>query len=393
MNDFTHGRDQDSADTATQANRTYYQSAYDQIHASGPYKERLIHMYTEKNVTLKTRATRTRRFYRKAAAAAAALAITLPTGVYAARHYPGIADFFSQYWQPLSDDATRLIETDIVQSPSEADSETRTPSSDTPARTLPVSFTVREALCDSGSVNIIVEAKATESGKYLLVPDTCLTAEDSVESIGIHEDLSFEQYARNNHLELLFVNTGFHPDSPFSPASCMISAESRQHDVLDIFISADREKTDTDLDVLLTHSIRTSGNNTDILKSSTSFTLKDQSTSHTTVYLPQEDGRIPGTDAVIHKVLIEQTELSAYVTVCYRPPHISGEDSDLHFDLADSSGNKWPCLRNGSTIQLEDGSCCLHLSYNQSQIPESFLLQVFSYSDHHMYGQIRMVRD
>lgn len=186
------------------ANRDYYQQMYDKIHISQDLEERLMDMYKMNNNVWKQKKS-TRRTAWKVVAAVAALSIVVPTGAYAASHYFGIADFFSLSGRKLNQDANKLIEKEITQIP---EKET--------ASELPVTFTVQEALCDSGTVNIVVEAKANERGKYLLVPQDALES-DSVENLGIDSTETIAEYAKEKKLEILYVDSGFKVGSPYFP--------------------------------------------------------------------------------------------------------------------------------------------------------------------------------
>lgn len=52
-----------------------------------------------------------------------------------------------------------------------------------------ITYTVKEALCDKNSVQIVVEATAKERGKYLLVGQDTIE-EDKVNNLGINSDLT-----------------------------------------------------------------------------------------------------------------------------------------------------------------------------------------------------------
>lgn len=375
----------------TTENRTYYQSVYGQIHASEELKERLINM----NKMSKSRTSKaTRRITWKAAAAAAALAIVLPTGAYAADHYWGITDFFRQSGHTLTDEAGRLVETDIAQTPQKTGAETEPlDGTDQSASELPVTFTVQEALCDSGTVNIVIEAKAAESGRYLLVPDHCISEEDSVEDIGIHEDTSIGAYAKAKGLEILYVNSGFAPYSPFFPASCEYSSKSVQDDILNLFISADREKSDIDLNAVLSHSIRpAAGSDQETLKAFSTCELKDMSTSRMYAYLPKESGTVPTTQAVVQKVTMEQTEVNTYVDIYYQNPQGMEEDNGLYFAVVDDSGNEWPFKSGRGIVQQKDGSYCLRLCYDKTELPKNCVLKAYDYIEKNIYGQIVLMQ-
>lgn len=74
--------------------------------------------------------------------------------VFAAEKYMGISSFFSTIGAKMPEEAQALIEKEPVQQ-EDGDSI--------------ITYTVKEALCDKNSVQIVVEATAKERGKYLLV--------------------------------------------------------------------------------------------------------------------------------------------------------------------------------------------------------------------------------
>ena len=230
-------------------NRDYYKRMYDKIHASEELQERLINM-KKNNVTQYQFGQETKQEQKKAvrpawkvAAAAVALSVIIPTGVYAASHYFGISDFFLQSGHKLTADADKLIEKDIPQTTEKDTSEK-----------MPVTFTVQEALCDSGSVSIVIEAKAKESGKYLLVPGDALET-DPLENIGVTGQGTIGEYAEKKNLEILHVSTGFQADSPFCPDGCSYITKALNDDTMSICVTADRTK-EADLNAVMIYAVR-----------------------------------------------------------------------------------------------------------------------------------------
>lgn len=319
----------------------------------------------------------------KAAAAAAALCAAVPLSAYAAGRYFGISAFFSQLRLELTDDANQLIETDIAQTTREESGEA-----------FPVSFTVQEALCDSGSVNIVIEAQAAEKDKYLLVTNDC-TPEDNVADIGIQGEGSLGDYAKSKGLEILYVSSGFQTGSPFFPASCSRVSKSVQDGTLDIFLSADRAQDDTDLDVIMTHTIRPASaeDENDVLKTSTSFALNDASSSLTAAYHAQGSLDVPGTEVTVTNVSMEKTELRTYVKIYYTDTR-ENMDNGLYFRIKDSSDSKeWPFVGGGGIERLDDnGGRCLSLTYEAREFPEKCVLEAYDCMEKQIYGQMELVQ-
>lgn len=373
------------ANTSRNANQIYYQQMYDKIHASKALQERLIDMYkmnADNNTWMQHKTTSkkgVRRNTWKVAAAVAALSIVIPTGVYAANHYFGIADFFSQTGQELSEDANKLIETDIVQIP---DKET--------AAKIPVTFTVQEALCDSGTVNIVVQAKANESGKYLLVPQDALET-DSMENLGLDSTQTISEYAKEKNLEILYVNSGFKVGSPFFPGVCSGYTKSIQDDILAIGITAEREADDTELDVLFENAVWKSGSE-DIIKTTSSFQLQDSSSSKVVSYKANGSMEVPGTSAIVTNVEMEKTEVHTYVTVYYTNKQADWDDG-MTFRIKDSRNeNTWQLSTGSGVEDLGNGNYRQRMTYDAIDFPDQCILEAFDCWEKNIYGQFEISR-
>ncbi len=386
----------------TDKNRNYYQSMYNQIHASDEFKERLIHMKSNTEhsyiqlpngtgisdpFTDRSMQHKKRRFTWKTAAAAILLAIALPTGALAASHYFGLAGFFSESGHTLSEDADRLIETKIEQSVPSGTSQD-----------LPVTFSVKEALCDSGEINIVIEAKAAETGKYFLVPDWATDPDtDPVSDIlETQEDKTIAEYAREKGLELMFVNSGFHPDSSFKSSSSAYTCKSIKDDMLAMYISADRTNADTALDVVMTYTMQSESDRKagmDVIKSTASFTLQDQSTLETTVYQAEGSGSVPEINAVVTNVTMSQTEIHTYVDIYYENPAAQLETDGLGFCIKDSStGQEWNFSSGSGIEQTGDNTFHTRLVYDRSDLPQQCILEIKNIYEENIRGQITLIQ-
>ena len=99
--------------------------------------------------------------------------------VFAAEKYIGISGFFQEAGNKMPEEAEGLIEKDPVQQ-EEGDSI--------------LTYTVKEALCDKNSVQVVVEVTAKERGKYLLAGQDAMN-EDPVRNLGIESDKTIGEYA------------------------------------------------------------------------------------------------------------------------------------------------------------------------------------------------------
>lgn len=357
-------------------NKEYYKRVYDKVHASEELKERLMDMRGE-NKMIKTEGKKRSRVVWKAAAAAVALAVTVPTGVYAATHYFDMNEFFSKTGHTLSEDASKLIETEIPQTQKKDITEE-----------MPVEFTAQEALCDSGSVSLIIEAKAKTSGKYLLAYQDCLET-DPVSNLGIKGKGTIGEYAKERGLEILYLGTNFAQDSPFSPGVCSIDYKLAADDVMEIGITGERTADQKDLNVIMLNTVQASAGSDEILKSTNAFELQDKSSSETVLYTAKEDMKIKGTSAVVTKIAVEATEVNNYVKVYFTNP-AETDDDGLTFRFKDNRDAEEWNGGGGYVEELGDGKYCQHLTYDARKLPKKCIIEAFNCWEKNIYGQFEI---
>ena len=358
------------------ANKDYYKRVYGKVNASDELKERLMDMKNMEN-----RNRKNKRMAWKAAVAAAAVVVALPTGIFAATKYWGIGDFMSEYGKTLSPEANELIETDIEQV-----------KKDEEAEQMPVGFTVRESLCDRGSVSIIVEARAKERGKYLLVgPDSEETY--PVSDLGIKKDKrTIGQYAKDKGLEIINVNSGFDHQGGFFPDSESIEYKQVEDDVLNLCIRAKREKDQKDLHVILKNTIQTPeirATGGDSIVSTNSFDLTDKSSSDLMEYKAKKAMKIKGTSAKVTKITVEKTEVGNYINVYYTNPDADKEDG-LTFRMKNSKDSEEWNFKEGFTEKLEDGTYRCRMDYESGELPKTCVLEAFDCMEKNVFGQFKV---
>lgn len=361
------------------ANKDYYKRVYGKVNASDELKEKLMDMKKMEN-----RNRKNKRMTWKAAVAAAVVVVALPTGVFAAAKYWGIGDFMSEYGETLSPDADELIETDIPQV-----------KKDEEAEQMPVEFTVRESLCDRASVSFVVEVRAKERGKYLLV-DSHSEETDPVLDLGIKKDKrTIGQYAEDKGLEILIVESEFGYESGFSPGSYSVGVKMIEDDVLNLCIRSEREKDQKDLHVTLMNSVWTSeirATGGDPIVSMNSFELTDKSSSEQMEYKAKKAMKIKGTSAEVTKITVEKTEVGNYINIYYanQDADEDWDGFDLEFRMKNSKDLKEWKLRGGSSEKLEDGTYRWRLDYESGELPKTCVLEVFDCMDKNVSGQFKV---
>lgn len=302
--------------------------------------------------------------YRRAwrvVAAVAALAVAIPSVVYAATHYWGVGDFFVMTGNTLTKEADNLIERNIdVRTQDKKD-----------VREMPVDFEVKEALCDSGSVSIVLQATAKEKGKYFLVGAGMMESEP-VANVGIDEDKTIGEYAASKGLDLLYINHGFADYGLFSSSSYTSDCVSVNDDTLELYLNVRRENDSKDIEVAVKCSVIGGGNS---VSSILNFKLQDKSSSEKVLYAAEGKMAVKGTKAVVTKVTMEKTEVHTYVKVYYSYPN-RGEDDGLGFRILDEKGKEWE-LFDGKGKYLGDGKYCCDLVYDQMELPEKCILEAY----------------
>lgn len=320
----------------------------------------------------------------KAAALVIGSVTLLGTGVYAAEKYFGILDFLGGNENvEMPAEAEDLI----VPVPEEEQKVEKIPEG------MPLDYTVKEAMCDSDSIYVVLEAKAKETGKFFLVPEDAM-AEDPVSGWGIDSDMSAEEYAASKNLEIKHVNAGIVNTEELGIASSAIYFQSVGDDVMDIMIESGKTEKEKTLDVLCTGIFwdETMVSMEDILRTEIRFTLTDISNSTQTAYAPAGAAKIPGTDAMIERAEVTQTELGTYLEIFYRDD--SGDWSAIPcFRLAGDKAGTDHRIRMGSGMEpLQDGTYLWKLSLERTEFGDSIELEAYDEETKEVYGTLELVR-
>ena len=320
----------------------------------------------------------------KAAALVIGSVTLLGTGVYAAEKYFGILDFLGG-----NENVEMPVEAEdlIVPVPEEEQKVEKIPDG------MPLDYTIKEAMCDSDSIYVVLEAKAKETGKFFLVPEDAM-AEDPVSGWGIDSDMSAEEYAASKNLEIKHVNAGIVNTEELGIASSAIYFQSVGDDVMDIMIESGKTEKEKTLDVLCTGIFwdETMVSMEDILRTEIRFTLTDISNSIQTAYAPAGAAKIPGTDAMIERAEVTQTELGTYLEIFYRD---DSEDWSAIpcFRLAGDKAGADHRIRMGSGMEpLQDGTYLWKLSLEKTEFGDSIELEAYDEETKEVYGTLELVR-
>ena len=272
-------------------NKERYRKMFDTLSASGMEKLEVEPVKRQKNT----------RWNRIPRAAAVALAVLVSVGgvAYAAARYYGILDFAGTTGFEMQEEANSLIEKDL---PQEADTgKTVKITEDTQNKKSPVieeensnelfTCSVKEALRDSETITIVYEVSAKEKGKYLFVPEDAMPEDGIPKAHGSRwdyaGDVSISEYAEENSLAVIHIGGGLNW-TELDIAEQTLEFLSPADDVMDVYVIATLEDSNSDQDVSCTVTARSDEDNT-IVKESITFTLEDRAGTEVTAYSPASE--------------------------------------------------------------------------------------------------------
>lgn len=326
--------------------------------------------------------------------------------VFAAEKYMGISSFFQEVGNKIPEEAEALIEKEPVQQ-EDGDSI--------------LTYTVKEALCDKNSVQVVVEVTAKERGKYLLVGQDAMD-EDSVKNLGIESDKTISEYAAEKGLTIVKVGVGFDFASDLGIDTAVVDYRSQEDDVLDFYSSAVKTNQSENLTVSCVGSAMLPGAKSvdDVMRTNITFQLEDKSQGRSVTYVPvaavdtsenaaesnsgesddsgkfvssfndTEKGIIAADGKIkILYVDIEETEMGDYATIHY----ILLEESDsLSLDVTDSDGNVWQISElGGYAPEAEVGQEAIwKINYQKTDLPGEIGIRVYDHETDTAYEPVIM---
>ena len=174
------------------------------------------------NGTDRMRKIGTRKNWKRSLILTFAAVMAFGATVFAAEKYIGIFGFFQEVGNKLPEEAKGMIEKDPVQQ-EEGDSI--------------LTYTVKEALCDKNSVQMVVEVTAKERGKYLLAGQDTMN-EDPVRNLGIESDKTIGEYAAEKGLIIVKTGVSFDFNSDLGIETVVGNYRNLEDDVVDFYSSA-----------------------------------------------------------------------------------------------------------------------------------------------------------
>lgn len=322
--------------------------------------------------------TRKRRNWKRSLLFSFAAVMAFGATVFAAEKYIGISDFFKQVGAEMPKEAENLVETQPVQQ-EDGDSI--------------VTYTVKEALCDKNSVQVVMEVTAKERGKYLLVgQDLC--DEDPVRNLGIESDKTVGEYAQEKGLTPVRIGASFDFDSDLGIDGAAGDYRSVEDDVLDVYTSAAKTNQSANLTVscIGTAVLPDAKSVDDVMRTNITFQMEDKSQGRSVTYVPEDgsegilaaDGKIK-----ILSVDIEESEIGEYVTVHYIP--LEGAEN-MSIDVTDTDGTLWKLSTLGgyAPAPTSGQESTWNLAYQKTTLPDKIGLRLYNTETDNKYEPVIM---
>lgn len=312
-------------------------------------------------------ARRSRRRNRtRAAAAAIAAILVVGATAYASGKYFGILDFFSDQGTQLSTEADNLVEKDVVIATDQTEEDE-------------VMFSIREAVCDSNQIYVVVEAKAVDSERYMILAEDVMLDESVkyLNNAGNSEE-TVREYAASRNKEILYAGARIDSD-------ICTSYFKLEEDGTGIFViygeNMDKKKV-LDLTCQCSYYEASKEQITveDVTHRSIDFVLHDVSNGKTNVYYPLEKEIMGGSNMVVEKVELTKTELGLYAKLQYSVAEgmeMQGIGRGVSFSITDINGKELPrgVGVNSVVDEISEGVYEVTFCYGLVDLPEQLMIQ------------------
>ncbi|MBD5088885.1 MAG: hypothetical protein HDT30_08785 [Clostridiales bacterium] len=311
----------------------------------------------------------------KAASIVAAAFLVVGTTAFASTKLFGLDDYFASWGTEIPKEAKTLAQNNVPQEEKKGEK---------------VDFRVREYLCDSNQMYFVIEAKAIEADKYLLIPQDC-SPKDSVENLNIEgvTEGTIGEYAKKQGKELLVVcadvNTGA------GSASIDFHLEK---DGTGVFIytteNVQKKKRATLTCDTVVHPY---GINDDsqMLRDSFTFEVENKSNENIYAYKVTDAAGADAAGIQIKDIQILETELSQRVEIIYKN---NKKHEGLVLQVLGKNGEELSsgAAEGGYTEMLEDGTEQQIRNYEKTNLSKTLKIRIKDVFTGEVFGTITVER-
>lgn len=324
-------------------------------------------------------------FNKKVVLVAAVLTLVLGTTAFASVKRLGLNDFFTKYGKSLPEQSTPLVENEVKQEASKQEL---------------VSFRVREAVCDSQSIYVVLEAKPIDAEKYLLLALDVMY-NDPVANMGITSEYkeTLVDYAKRTNRQMLSV----HPSLSDNGTYIMHSADcTTEEDGTVVFIlKGDNISNKENLTLTCgttVYPIDWDGKSGEVTKDSFEFQLTNRSTELVHVYQMDQPTIVKNTGVIVDKIELRETELGIYAELTYHLASDATEEmikqakDSLCFEFLDEEGNVWKhgLSGTGGFEETSDGVFVQKSDFSLKELPTSITVRAYDIYTKERFGEVTL---
>lgn len=313
----------------------------------------------------------------KAASAAAIAVLAVGTTAFASTKVFGLDDYFASWNTEIPEEAKSLVADDVSQENKKEEI---------------VDFKVREYLCDSNQMYFVIEAKAVEADKYLLITQDILP-DDPVEDLQIEgvTNGTVADYAKEQGKELLVV--GASVDTGAGGASINFHLEEDGTGVF-IYTTANEQKKKKATLICNTcvYPLGIKDDN-EIMRDSFKFDVEDKSNEKTYAYKVVDSSGADAAGIAINDIQVSETELGQHFEISYKE---KDQHEDLILQVLGEDGKELSSkgvAEIGYLETLEDGTKKQVRNYEKTNLSKTLKMRVIDEITKEEFGTIIVERN
>jgi len=280
---------------------------------------------------------------------AACLVFALALTAYAA-NWLGIREMFGSVGHELPQEAEPYIQTHTETAAAE----------DWNAR-------VTETLCDSSRALVTVTVSGGD--KYILAP-TYVNADDSVNEIGRQDDLTLEEYAKEQGKELLFVGASLLRNEHLGFFTQSEAFENGSDGEIHILVDAKRSGGEEAGDaVCYVTGVTQSG---EVLRLDVPFSFAQTPTEESGTYVPIDPNAVPG--ITVMDATVEKTPMGWTVRFTSRIT-----DQEIFENIKFMAVKEFSYMEGGGFVLEDDGTWSTTFTMAQGDVSDSLTVHFFDW--------------
>lgn len=351
-----------------------FYKTFEKLHASPDILTEVLNMTADsKVVSIKKKK---KRFSHVAVVAIACLALAgAGTAAYAAARYFGIFDFNERMSVKIPEEAIPMIQMEF---------------DEIEKNDTIFELSVKEALCDSKSISIVLEMTAKESDKYLFVPEDAMPEDLMINWIPEGDEKTAGEYASEKNLTIVNIGGSIRNWEELGIVSQMKDFLAVDDDTMDVYITCGIDGAAENYKALIS-ATAFSPNSSIKMKSETEIELQNQSTSSSKKYTCEWNE----SDKYVFKIEyceVTESEVGTYVDIYYINQDESDGNNCLVLQVVDEEGNVLPA-KDGSAYQIEGDHYICRWTLENGVIGDKLYIQAYDVAQNIIYLTKELTRE